>query len=185
MTDCIQLDFQTLKNVAKKGFRIGSYHHVERGMIQVHKAGSKPSHHGIIFGLWSGSGKIQYWLRCDRYVHCDVFWLFNKLEDAMEWESRCRVIRTTSVNSNYPPSITLTFWVKILERLALLYTYELVTYNCQTYCRILSSLFCIHNRIQWKPPEFTFVRFVAAILTLGQSEYCVLKIVSECGSNII
>ena len=185
MTDCIQLNFQTLQNVARKGFRLASYHHVERGMVHVHNSSSKPSHHGIIFGLWSDkSRKTQYWLRCDRYVQCDVFWLFTKFEDAMEWESKCRVIRSKAIDSQYPPNISLNYWIKILERLAMFYTYELVTYNCQTYCRILSQFFCMRNKIPWIPPQFTFVRFVAAVLTIGRSEYCVLKIVSDCVRSI-
>ena len=185
MTDCIQLNFLTLQNVAKKGFRVASYHHVERGMVNVHNSSSKPSHHGIIFGLWSDKAcKIQFWLRCDRYVQCDVFWLFSKFEDAMEWESKCRIVRSKSLKSHYPPTISLTYWIRVLERLALFYTYELVTYNCQTYCRVLSCFFCMHNKILWTPPQFTFVRFVAAIMTLGESEYCILKTISDCVRNI-
>ena len=185
MTDCIQLNFQTLRNVAKKGFRVASYHHVERGMVRVHNSSSKPSHHGIIFGLWSSSAQdTRYWLRCDRYVQCDVYWLFNKFEDAMEWESKCRIVRSGSLDSQYPPAITLKHWTSILERLAMFYTYELVTYNCQTYCRVLSRFFCMYNNISWSPPEFTFVRFLAAMLTFGNSEFCVLRIVTDCVGSI-
>ena len=181
MTDCIQLTFQTLQNVARKGFRLGSYHHVERRMMDVHNATSKPNHQGIIFGLWdSRTHKIQYWLRCDRYVQRDVFWLFNKFEDAMTWESKCHIVRSRILDSHYPPSISLMDWAGILERLAVFYTYELITYNCQSYCRVLSQLFCIHNGAIWEPPHITFIRVATAVLSLGQSEFYVLRSISDC-----
>lgn len=185
MTDCIQLNFETLHNVAKKGFRLGSYYHVERKMMGVGEATSKPNHQGIIFGLWDiRSHRIRYWLRCDRYVQHDIFWLFNKLEDALIWESKCRVVHSKILRSSYTPSISLTYWIKILERLAMFYTYELVTQNCQAYCRVLSRLFCMQSKLDWDPPSLTFVRFATAILSAGSSELWVCRAICDCTRSI-
>ena len=151
--------------------------------------GIQPSHQGIVLGLWDGvTSQMRAWLRCDRYVEGDDFWMFTHLEDAIHWQRHkgCRIIEHRNVLAVTPfPRTSLHRMVALLCRLAVVHPYDLLTFNCQAYCRIVGSVFSHLNGIRWRHsgPRFTCTRLLTAALTLGYSEACVAFTVNAAVEN--